>query len=228
MFERVIDDLPPLTYRRFVLTPEGDNTIRGLKNIFDKVKSEHFPEIKGLGFHGSFTLGKQGHYSDLDLIIFCNNGQNKKQISTSFIDRKVYENKLAKKLIHMFNDVDQDLDITFVDVSEHSTIAMLEEFKKELPDFVKSPTDFIVHFFPLFSRFFLCIGCEIYANRKFIFNWLKQQKNGDDMFSAIMDCVQILRTINSPREKDEHKKRDIVLYPFPKTIVEGEIYFLLQ
>lgn len=195
---------------------------------FVKLK-EKIPELSGMSFFGSRTLGKEKPESDLDCVLFISNKQS--EINTS---QKLEIAGTVGKELNLYNEDRNPLVIYdimgVVDISPKATDDDIMHFRNIEKEQKRVGVNFTGanSFMPpeyatrLLTRFFLGIGEGLYENRKYILEKLAGQEDGELLWQKIIEYLSLF-------ERGMGKRTPLTPYEhYPKTIAEARQYFITQ
>ncbi|MBI2032758.1 MAG: nucleotidyltransferase domain-containing protein [Candidatus Levybacteria bacterium] len=246
-------DPTPLETHRFQITPDSMASMKGLRDSLGEIQRD-LPQVKGLGFFGSRTKGLERSDSDLDIAVFYDGSEfgtlrptdGQEILRRSLvIDRekgtvKVGNSDEAVKPIkerqtleeRMRQSIEErtgvKIGFTPVDISQAATDRLLSEFRKEAWDPSQaSATVYPDEHIKLLARFFLSAGKQIYKNREYIFDELRRNPNGEELFKLLMKRLAAFERTRNVLRGNPRKGR-VEFKGYPKTIEEGEKYFLMK
>lgn len=144
------------------------------------------------------------------------------QIQSNYV--KFLESRLDLQEVEQLRS--QRKSIAIVDISQEATDAVLSIFIDEIlrPFFDHDrPSENTIK---LLSRFFLCVGDEVYRNRKYILDKLEKHERGEGCFKGLM---AYLRAFERTRDVSEKKRKVKITYAhYPQSIAEAREYFITK
>jgi len=222
------EDTSLLEQKRFVISRESIGGMKSVRTKLEELKGKH-PELSGLGFFGSRITGAESPGSDYDVCIFYDSSKiyapfgNK--LEWQQLKRELEKGVSTRFDQKIFGEAGGGLTI---DISRESTDKDLELLKRyvdpSLSDRQFNNKDFDDLMAPYFSglvaRFFLVVGEEVYANRKYILDQLQSWPQGEKYFQILMKCL-------AWAERGDIRKRSLPGFKgYPKTLDEASKYFL--
>lgn len=223
--------LQRLKQHRFVINPESMDGFKTLRTTFKELKIAH-PFLSGLGIFGSRTKAAEHKYSDYDMAIFYDssktpkrsNDENEWRIIISTLDQNHGDGIGIDRFLwfpHEFNG-------QHIDISRIQTMNNLKNFVDLAKPYIEGEIDGDVigsvacpETAEIYSRFLLCVGDDVYANRKIILDQLSNLQNGDKYF-------QILMQLLGDFERGYGKVPTPPLVSLPQTIAEARKYFITK
>lgn len=202
-----------------------------IKRNFESLKID-YPYLAGIGFFGSVSKGKDTGNSDLDICIFYNS----ENVGNCYENAAEWSQILARLHEGISHPFDHRLLLRSgglrINISYARTLSDLTFFHDMCSSLIKcnlSDQDIVdeLEKIPatqnLCSRFFLCIGDELYQNRKMIIATFRDLFDGKRAFRLLMKCINSFE--NFDKHKNSYDQRD---YLFPVSIEEAEKYFFLK
>lgn len=209
-----------LSTKRFIVNPESQKLLEEARNEFFKLR-EKYPELGGMAFLGSLTVGREKPGSDRDCVLFSESSKN-------FPHHMSRESEIVKKIKAELNSVQTKEKVRtpysligVVNISEEATDKDIVDFielvkSNEKGDIRKPPVASIV------PRFLLGIGEGLYKNRKYVLDKLAQEENGDEIWQNIVGYLQYVERIGETK-----KRSSLPAYEnYPKTIAEARGFFI--
>lgn len=184
--------------KRFRINQTDLESFKSLRKKIENLMIE-YPYLSGLGFFGSRVKGIAKPRSDYDVCIFYNS------------EKMSWDSGRPAEWIVIIQKLEATINTNFdhriltssdglrINISEKRTtqviegyISMLKKAKERgLQDQeLIAEMGQIPYTQDLFARFFLCVGNEVYKNRKFIVNYLQKVEDGNNYLGVLMKCLE--------------------------------------
>lgn len=218
---------------RFAPSVESLRYMQELKAELPAIQKD-FPEVKGLGFFGSRTLGTDKPGSDLDTMVFYNSAdipedaQVPRSPMSTLKRPKTDRFKMLDDLMHTMlkkNNLEHS-SLIAIDIEPRITqayiIALLEAVdnheieEKPTTQQLDKSTAYMAY---LNSRFHLATGAQVYKSRKQVLDFLQKKPDGEKYFQVMMNHLAYT-------ERAKHSQTG--LPKLPQTIAQAREYFLME
>lgn len=217
---------------RFNISPESMELFKDIRSEFLKLK-ENLPELSGMTFFGSRTLGREKKESDIDSVLFIetentSSGKNPiSKLSSTDIKEKVekelnfhQKNKNSLAQLSIIWTIDTSLKETDNDFNDFKNL--VKEQRRGRLGFTRENTTMPQPAAAkLVARFFLGFGEGLYKNRKYILDRLEHEKEGEIFWQKIIEYLSYIE-----RTAKTSKRLGLLSYDnYPKTIQEAQKFF---
>ncbi len=213
----------------FGISPESMELLKDARAQFIKLK-EKIPELGGITFFGSRTLGTEKPESDIDCVLFAELNESPEKKYDHLFELKgkaqeelnLYQKNTNSLVPYSIMDI--------IDISKEGTDEDIKDFqhlvneqKRGRLGFTKgSTTQPPPSASSLITRFFLGIGEGLYENRKYILEKLAQEKDGDMLWQKIIEYLSYFE-----RTGKTAKRPGLPAYEnYPQTLAEAEKFFI--
>jgi hypothetical protein len=213
--------------RRFSISPESMELLKDARAQFVKLK-EKIPELGGITFFGSRTLGTEKLNSDIDCVLFTELNESPKKKHDHLIElREIIE--VAQKKLNSYekNSLAPWSIMGIIDISKEGTDEDIAEFKNLIKEQRRGRTrGKTTQPHPpagsLITRFFLGTGEGLYKNRKYILEKLAQEKDGEILWQNIIKYLSYFE-----RTGKTTKRPGLPAYEnYPQTLAEAQKFFI--
>lgn len=218
---------------RFAPSAESLRYMQELKAELPTIQKD-FPEVKGLGFFGSRTLGTDRPDSDLDTFIFYNSADIPKKAAQPRspmsvlkrpktdrfeILRDALQKQLAKNNLAHSSLIAIDIEPGTTQAYTTALIEAVANHEIDESPVNNRPDRSTAYMAYLMSRFSLATGHEVYQSRKQVLDYLAKLPDGEKYFQVLMNHLAYAERAKHPQTG---------LPPLPRTIAEAREYFLTE
>jgi hypothetical protein len=246
------DNMKKLQEKRLPVSPESIILLKGVKKQFKEIQKE-MPEINGMAFFGSRTVGIEKEHSDLDCVLFYDgskywfntepkykyNPETRENLPTGEFWRKnadecaMYSKIKSVFYTHYFSGKNSNITYQIANILDISKDGIDEKMSK----FIHLINNEGIRFkaisqmghlnsaaWEMIAPFLFGIGDGLYKARKYILDILEKREDGEKIWHKMVTFI-------SHVERDNKTKKRGPLPPFkeyPKTIAESRAFFFTR